>query len=134
MWKLNSKYGSSLFKQVLSMFRFVEAFHLTSEWECATLSCGLPKSTKLPTNVMCYCASPSVSWPQFANIYSLKRNCLQLVELLNLFIYRNQKFIQDDLDVTMTMWTDSETTKCSSNTCWVLLLLTVKIAVRATNL
>ena len=32
------------------------------------------------------------------------------------------------------MWTDSETTKCFSNTCWLLLLLTVKIAVRVTKL
>ena len=27
------------------------------------------------------------------------------------------------------MWTDSDTMKCFSNTCWLLLLLTVKIAV-----
>ena len=33
----------------------------------------------------------------------------------------------------MTMWTDSETKKYFSNTCWLLLLLTVKIAVRVTN-
>ena len=30
----------------------------------------------------------------------------------------------------MTMWTDVETTKCFSNTCWLLSLLNVKIAVR----
>ena len=45
-----------------------------------------------------------------------------------------QKFIQDDLDETMTMWKDSETTKCFSNTCWLLLLLTVKMAVKVTVL
>ena len=31
------------------------------------------------------------------------------------------------------MWTDAETRKCFSNTRWLLLLLTVKIAVRVTN-
>ena len=31
------------------------------------------------------------------------------------------------------MWTDSETMKCFFNTCWLLLLLTVKIALRVTN-
>ena len=31
------------------------------------------------------------------------------------------------------MWTDSETIKCFSNTCYLLLLLIVKIAVRVTD-
>ena len=36
---------------------------------------------------------------------------------INLYIYNNQKFIQDDLDETMTMWTDAETIKCFSIDC-----------------
>ena len=47
----------------------------------------------------------------------------QLTELLNLYICHNQKFIQDDLDERMSIWTDVQTTKCFSNTCWLLLLL-----------
>ena len=37
------------------------------------------------------------------------------------------------VDETITIWTDSETTKYLSNNCWLLLLLTVKIAVRVTD-
>ena len=33
----------------------------------------------------------------------------------------------------MTMWTDAETMISLSNTCWLLLMLPVKIAVRMTN-
>ena len=38
------------------------------------------------------------------------------------------------LDETMTIWIDSETMKCFSNTCWLLLLLIVKIALRVSNI
>ena len=38
-----------------------------------------------------------------------------------------------DLDESMTMRTEVKTTKCFSNTCFLLLLLTVKIAVTAIN-
>ena len=50
-----------------------------------------------------------------------KKNTWQLVQLRNLYICLNQKFIQCDFDETMTMLPDAETTKCFSNTCWLLL-------------
>ena len=34
--------------------------------------------------------------------------------------------IRDDLDETLTMWTDTEATKYFANTCWLLVLRTVK--------
>ena len=110
------------------MFRFAEAFHLTLEWECTILQveCSRPK----PSAIVQVHQFLSDNLQTFTH---WKETAWQLVELLNLNRCHNQKFIHNDLDETMSMWTDSETNKCLSNTCWLLLLLTVELAERVTN-
>ena len=91
------------------------------------------------TKATCYCASSTVNVSNATYVAGIsshnlqtfthwKETAWQLVLLLNLYICHNQKFIHNDVDETMTMWTDSETMKCFSNTCWLWLLLTMKIA------
>ena len=84
------------------MFRFAEAL---SQQSASDQFCKWSVATK---------ASATVQVNQFLNhnlqtFTNWKETTWQLVELLNLNTCHNQKFIQVDLDATMTIWTDSET-------------------------
>ena len=90
------------------------------------VECGRPKlwATVLVHQFLSHNLETFTHWKETAWL---------LGELLNLFICHDQKFIHCDLHETLTMWADSETMKCFPNTCWLLLLLTVKIAMRVPN-
>ena len=57
----------------------------------------------------CYCASLSVSEDQFANIHSLKSNCLTTGRAAKLASICHLKRIQENFDEAMAMCTDDET-------------------------